>query len=293
MSIVNFDVSIPTDGEFLGRECGNSNCRRYFRIHTSSIRPEMYCPYCGMRFSNDQLHTADQVKYMGEAVSEKALEYMHHEVDAAFAELARETRGSDSITFEYTPARYKAKPVAANYREQKVDSELVCPLCTVRFQVFGVIGFCPGCRTENMLIYDANLAIIRREIESSKNPQRALRHAYNDLVSTFASFCAREAKAPDDRKNPFQGIAYSQDYFKQTKHIDILRDVTKPEILTLNRAFQKRHAYQHEDGKITGRYLKVIPEDAEFLGTQAVLTLDEFEGAARVLGKVLNHLIGR
>jgi hypothetical protein len=87
----------------------------------------------------------------------------------------------EEIKFTHTPIHYKAKPVVARYKEREVDSELTCPECGVIFQVFGIFGFCPGCRSENQAIYAANLAIVRQEIASAPDGDRALRHAYSDL----------------------------------------------------------------------------------------------------------------
>src|SRR4051794_18074419 len=57
-----------------------------------------------------------------------------------------------------------------------VDSELKCPSCATRFQVDGIFGYCPGCKSENLLIYDANLAIIKRELATTGGETRKLRH---------------------------------------------------------------------------------------------------------------------
>ncbi|MBK6965081.1 MAG: hypothetical protein IPH20_14370 [Bacteroidales bacterium] len=43
----------------------------------------------------------------------------------------------------------------------------------------------PGLQEDNTMIYEANLQIILNEVRNSNNPQRALRHAYGDLVTTF------------------------------------------------------------------------------------------------------------
>jgi hypothetical protein len=52
-----------------------------------------------------------------------------------------------------------------------------------------------------MLVYDANFNIIEREISQSKTPERGLRHAYGDLVSTFEKFCQDSAKKTGSENN--------------------------------------------------------------------------------------------
>jgi len=218
---------------------------------------------------------------------------MHGEIDKMFGKLARQFRGNSFIKFEHKPIRYRAKRVFPNYREHKVDTELLCPACSFRFQVFGIFGFCPGCGTENMLVYDANLTILRREIEGSDNPRRALRHAYGDLVSTFQTFCSRKAKGLEGDKPTFQELFPARKYFKEHSGIDILADLEDADLLTIRRLFQKRHVCQHAEGKITERYIKKIPEDGGLLGQDVELSLDEFEDGARVLRVVLDKLCRR
>ena len=152
-----------------------------------------------------------------------------------------------------TPVRYKARSVAPAYREKRVDSELSCSDCTALFQVFGVFGFCPGCRSENQAVYDANLAILRRELAAANDQGRVLRHAYSDLVSSFEHFCAGRA-SEELRKTQFQDLFKARGAFKEQRGVDILTGLSADEILTLRRVFHKRHAHIHNRGLIGDRY---------------------------------------
>jgi len=293
MSQITFTVSIPTDEGFVGRECNQRDCMRYFRVHSDCIKARMHCPYCGTLTSNDYLHTKAQVRHLERKSKEKALEHMHGEIDKMFGNFARELRGNSFIKFEHKPTRYRAKRILPTYREHKVDTELLCPECSFLFQVFGIFGFCPGCGTENMLVYDANLTILRREIEQSENPRRALRHAYGDLVSTFQTFCSQKAIQLEGEKPSFQELFPTRKYFKQCSGVDILEELTDPDLLTIRRLFQKRHVCQHAAGKITELYVKKMPEDRELLGQDVPLSLEEFEAGARVLRLILDRLCRR
>jgi DNA-directed RNA polymerase subunit RPC12/RpoP len=290
MSELIFTISVPTDGGFLGRECNASACGRYFRVHAESIKPSMHCPYCGAFFPNDQMHTQSQVHYLQEAGMEKAREYAYGELDKMFSELSGSFRGNSSFTFRHNAINYRAKAVLPRYREQKVDTELHCPDCGFLFQVYGIFGYCPGCRTENMMIYDANLAIIEREIAGSADATRSLRHAYDDLVSTFEQYCQKKAPEADDRPRSFQDIFAVRHFFKKHKSADILELLTEEQLMCIRRVFQKRHAYQHSEGRITDQYIKKMPEDASLLGTQALLSIEEFRQAALILKDVLMRL---
>ncbi|MHC4621935.1 MAG: hypothetical protein ACYTEQ_29705 [Planctomycetota bacterium] len=273
MSQISFKISVPTDEGFLGRECNNPPCGKYFRVHGESIQPHMYCPYCGMRFPRDELHTSQQIRYLERAAGEKAKEYMYGEIDKMFGKFARQTRRNQFVSFEHKPIKYRAKRVSPMYHEQKVDSELVCPECSCRFEVYGIFGFCPCCRSENMLVYDANISIIRQEIERSDNAGRALRHAYSDLVSTFQTFSTTKAKRFTGDKPSFQELFPARKFFKETTGVDVLGSLDKTELLTIRRVFQKRHACLHAGGKVTESYVKKIPEDRDLLGQVVELSL--------------------
>lgn len=291
MNTITFNIRIPTDEGFLGRECKERECSKYFRIHSDSIKDKMHCPYCGKLFDNDDLFTKDQTNYLRKVSQEKARKYMLDQADKMFSDLERSFRSSKYVTVKRRPIRYRERLIQPYYREAKVDTELTCPKCLFVFQVYGIFGFCPGCRTEDMLLYETNLSIIRNEIKDSTDQQRALRHAYNDLVSTFEMFCSKKARNIASEKPSFQELYPTRRFFKKHMNMDIFSNLSKEHMLHLRRAFQKRHVYQHAHGIINERYTKYISEDAKLIGKKADLTLDEFENAAKALRDVVKSLI--
>jgi hypothetical protein len=289
-NMITFTVSIPTDVGFIGRSCSNTGCGRYFKAHMDSLKDQMFCPYCGLQYSKNDLLTNDQEEYIKEAAIEKAREYMFGEVDKVFSKLARNSSQNRHVTIKHTPINYRAKQVSPKYEEHKVDSELICPECNCRFQVFGIFGYCPGCSSENILIYDANLAIIKAEISSSSDPNRALRHAYSDLVSTFEQYCKRKANRLTSESTRFQVLFEARKFFKQQLQMDMIDGLTNDELLTIRRVFQKRHLYEHEGDKVNDKYIRMIPEDAHLIGQTAQLSLNEILAAADVLRRMLDKL---
>jgi uncharacterized Zn-finger protein len=289
MSTVSFTITFPSEAGFIGRQCSSASCGRYFKVHENSLREEMYCPYCGQRFHRDDLFTNDQLKHAEEQGVELAKEYMYGEIDKMFARMSGRFR-SGSVRMTHTPIRYRAKPVTAAYREKAVDSELSCPDCSALFQVFGVFGYCPGCRSENQAVYDANLSILRRELAAATDQGRALRHAYSDLVSSFEYFCLGRA-SEEFRKIQFQDLFEARRAFKEQRGVDILSRLSAGEVLTLRRVFQKRHAHIHNRGIIGERYVRKVPEDAKLLGQPAQLSLEEFEAGAKALRSVIDRIV--
>ncbi len=288
---LTFQISIPTDEGFLGRECNNPDCKKYFRVFVESVEEELYCPYCGRKFSGSELWTPEQLRYAQQAAIEKAKEYMFGEIDKMFGDLARRNRGNKNVIFKHKPTNYRAKHISPNYSEKQVDTELVCPECQFRFQVFGIFGYCPKCRTENLKIYDANLVIILQEIANSQEPNRALRHAYSDLVSTFEQFCRKKAASFTQETTRFQNITDTRDFFKKHLNKNIFDGISEDEQRIIRRVFQKRHLYEHDGGIVNAKYVQIIPEDRKLLGQLAPLSEDEFRAAADILRRVLNNLI--
>jgi len=289
MSELSFSVSLATDEGFLGRECNNPQCSRYFRVHTDSIADEMLCPYCGQRFASNDLFTQDQVDFLTEVAAEKAMEYAADELRKMFGKLERQTRGNKYVSFKAGPP-YRAKTIQPRYAERKVDSEIVCPDCGSRFQVDGIFAHCVRCGIENMAVFDANLEVIRREAAAASDPQRALRHAYNDLVSMFESMCGSRSSAYSEEHGSFQDPYEARRFFKKHAKVDLLANLNDEQELAVRRVFHKRHAWQHSRGVITDRYVRKVPEDRELEGSQASLSMSEFESAVIAVRLMLDAL---
>lgn len=286
MADVSFQISMPTDEGFVGRKCGNPACARYFKVHVDSHRDEMYCPYCGDRFDKSELLTGEQMEYIKEVTAEQALEYISAELGKMFKSGLANSR---YVTFK--PGKpYRAKPIVPRYTERRVDSEILCPVCGARFQIDGIFAHCVGCGTENIAVYDANLEVIRGEVAAAGNSQRVLRHAYNDLVSTFESICGRRSAAIAAEHGSFQDPYEARRFFKTNAGTDMLAELDDDQRLAVRRLFHKRHAWQHSHGLITERYVKKVPEDRDLLGTEASLSMLEFESGAAAVRMMLDAL---
>ena len=100
-----------------------------------------------------------QMEYVKEAAIEEARAYAIDEIQKMFKSAFQ---GSKNITYKPAPRTTK-RTVHPNYVEREVDTEFECAECSTRFQVYGVFGYCPGCSCENLKIYDANWANIKRK----------------------------------------------------------------------------------------------------------------------------------
>lgn len=283
-------IHIPTKEGYVGRACNNSECEQYFKVSEESFHETMYCPYCGDSFTSDELLTSDQIGHVNDVAEQEALEYVQKQLQ----DMLKKSFGSSlskKSGITYTPGTIQKKTIHPSYEEREVDSELQCHKCGAKFQVYGVFGFCPGCREENILVYDANIKIIESEISSSSNPERQLRHAYNDLVSTFENICTRKSLLLTEDKGRFQDLFEARKHFKRHATIDILENLSQEQLLTLRRLFQKRHLYVHSDGTVNEQYVKKIPEDSNMQGQKALLSLEELKEAAVALRDVIGDLV--
>lgn len=283
-----FLISVPSDGKgFIGRACASPRCQQYFKVETSRLKDFLNCPYCGELMSKESLLTREQLNHVHRAVAEEVKIYAITEMQKMFE---RTFSGSKYITYKPGPLPIR-QSIVPRYKERDVDTELQCSECETQFQVYGIFGFCPGCKCENLQIYDANWAIIKRDIASAEDKMRQLRHAYGDLISTFEIFCARKAKKLTPERGKFQILFDARKFFNEHANVDMLAPVSASGLLSLRRAFQKRHVYIHAGGIITEQYIRMIPEDKTLLGTQAELSELELDEAASAMRIALGALV--
>jgi len=282
MKNLTYRISIPTDNGFLGRQC--KMCDKYFKIEADQIKDNLYCPYCGeLQEWNDML-TKEQESEIDNIAFQVGKRYIEDELDRAFGKMAR---GNKFITFK--PGKKTPIKKIQHHLEKEVDSQIECPSCNTKFQVYGIFGYCPGCREDNILIYEANLQIIINEVESSSNPNRELRHAYSDLVTTFELYCKKVSKNYDLGSANFQNLSNTKDFFRKL-NTDIYEGIEYSEKVTIKRIFEKRHAFGHGAGEITGSYIKNVPEDSKLIGQIAVLSQAEFLSGVSIIKKIIKNI---
>jgi Zn finger protein HypA/HybF involved in hydrogenase expression len=283
-----FHISVPGDGRgFIGRACPSPNCHQYFKVRISDHIGILYCPYCGDSFSKESMLTREQSLHVHRVGAEKVKAYAISEIQNMFK---RAFQGSSHITYKAGP-RPTERVITPQYKDRKVDTELECSDCGTCFQVYGIFGYCPGCRCENLQVYDANWAIIKRGLDSTTARTRQLRHAYGDLVSTFEVICSNKAKRLGVAASNFQDLFDARKFFKEHAQVDILGSLSSTALLSLRRVFQKRHVCMHAGGVITERYVRKVPEDVDLLGTQVMLSVEELEQAAYAMRVSIGVLV--
>lgn len=286
MSTLNFKIAFPTDSGFWGRQC--KQCDKYFKIDADKIKNELYCPYCGELQPNDNLWTKQQTQEAREIAASVGKRYIEDELEKMF-----KNAFGNSKFIKYTPEQKTIpKTSVTRHLEKPVDTEIECPTCKLKFQIYGIFGYCPSCRVESLQIYETNLQIIIQEINNSPDQARALRHAYNDVVSTFEGYCNLVAKRNELESTNFQNLKSTKELFKKYQ-LNIYSDISETEKVTVKRIFEKRHVYQHAQGQITEKYIQNIPQDRHLLNTKAELSISELTEGIDVLKKILRIITNK
>lgn len=199
---VNVPIRPDKDG-YLGRECPVKECLGYFKITpgTGIKGPApCHCPYCGHSGEPNTFFTQEQLKY-AESVAIRKL------TDAVFNDLK-------SLEFEHKPQgmfgigvslKVKQSPglPIRYYREKKLETEVLCDKCTLRYAIYGVFGWCPDCGVHNSLqILAKNLELANKELKLAETAEAELANhligdALENVVSAFDGFgrevCSKKA----------------------------------------------------------------------------------------------------
>jgi len=297
-----FSITLPPDEEgLIGRECPVAECEGYFKLQPGTgLKGESlpcHCPYCGHKAGSDKFFTKAQVEYAKSVVMRevtgallkdlKSLEFNHRPRGAFGIGISMKVSGQ--------PTRIR------HYREKKLETEVVCDRCTLRYTIYGVFGFCPDCAVHNSLqILNKNLELAQKllavaETQEPQVAQHLIENALEDCVSAFDGFgretCrvfAQKALKPEKAAEiRFQNIVAARDRVKEQFGLDFSASAASSDWETVRRAFQKRHLLAHKMGVVDEDYLSATGDSPTLLGRKVSITVSEvseFVAHLRVLG---------
>ncbi len=288
MSRINFHIPLPQSRDgYSRRKCADPSCSRAFHLQTKDAPSEIYCPYCGATGTIQETHSPEDVAYAAAVGREKAIKYAHDEFAKVFSNAFGGSSSGSFIKFTPSSQPYREKRIAPRPVTEKVDTPLVCPECQFGFKVYGIFGYCPRCRSENVQIYDENLSILKAEIARAANAPRALRSAYSDLVSTMEDFFKRKTVPDKHPANWFQRLP-NIDALATAKTGNSLGElVSVEELNALKHVFGKRHLIIHNGARIDEKYLGQFPGEPGAVGDAVPLTVEEFDLAAIAMRKII------
>jgi hypothetical protein len=302
-------VPMPRDADgLLGRECPAPKCESYFKIQPGTGLPgkdlPCHCPYCGHTAAPNQFFTKAQIEYAKSVALNQLTGALLKDMKSL--EFNHPPRGgfgigiSMTVTGQPTPIRY--------YREQKLETEVVCDQCTLRYMIYGVFGYCPDCRVHNSRqILTKNLELVEKLLGVAETQEFALaialvENALEDCVSAFDGFgretCrvfASKATKPEIAAEiRFQNVASARDRVRAQFGVDFSVGVTPAEWGHVLKAFQKRHLLAHKMGVVDEDYLSVTGDSRAVLGRKISINAPEVRELVahlKVLGSELFRLL--
>jgi hypothetical protein len=293
-----FSISIPPDEEgLIGRECPVPDCEGYFKLQPGTgLKGDnlpCHCPYCGHQAASDKFSTKAQIKYAKSVVMREVTGALLKDLKAL--EFNHRPRGAFGIGISMKVTG-RPRPLRL-YCEQKLETEVVCDRCTLRYTIFGVFGFCPDCAVHNSLqILAKNLELVQKllavaDTQEPRIAQHLIENALEDCVSAFDGFgretCrvfASKAAKPDKAAEiRFQNIANSRERVKEQFGLDFAGDVEPSDWQQVSRAFQKRHLLAHNMGVMDEAYVKATGDSPSQLGRKVSIAVLEVR-------KLLRHL---
>lgn len=300
-----FSIAIPSDKDgLIGRECPVIECEGYFKIQPGTgLKGEKlpcHCPYCGHTGGQQEFFTKAQIEYAksvvvnrvtGALLSDlKALEFNHRPTGGFGIGISMKVEGRPH------PIRY--------YREKKLETEVVCDQCTLRYMIYGVFGFCPDCGAHNSFqILGKNFDLVEKTLVVAEALEESLAqhwvsNALEDCVSAFDGF-GREtcwvfaAKALDAVKADsisFQNISRARDKVREQFGLDFAATLAESDWAHVCRGFQKRHLLAHKMGVVDDEYIQKTGDRTAVVGRKCQVDVNEVRAlvtSLRILGEKL------
>ncbi|MDI1347505.1 MAG: hypothetical protein PSV22_25960 [Pseudolabrys sp.] len=281
---------MPSDSDgLIGRECPEPKCESYFKIQLGTgLKGEnlpCHCPYCGHTEAPNHFFTKAQIEYAKSVVLNQLTGALLKDMKAL--EFNHQPRGgfgigiSMKVTGQPTPIRH--------YREKKLETEVVCDQCTLRYMIYGVFGFCPDCGIHNSRqILAKNLELVEKLLGVAETQEPALasaliENAIEDCVSAFDGFgretCrvfASKAANPESAAEiRFQNIVAARDRVRMQFGVDFAAVADPSDWAHVLRAFQKRHLLAHKMGVVDEDYLSATGDSPALLGRKISLSAPE------------------
>lgn len=298
-------ISIPPDADgMVGRECPAHSCESYFKIQpgTGLIGENLpcYCPYCGHSAAPNTFFTKAQVEYAKSVALNQITGALLK--DLKRLEFNHQPRGGFGVGISM---KVSGRPSSIRYyREKKLETEVVCEKCTLRYMIYGVFGYCPDCGAHNSLqILTKNFELVLKmlDVAETQEPaiaQRLIENALEDCVSAFDGFgretCrvfASKAAKPDKAAEiRFQSIGQARDRVREQFSVDFASTIEPSEWDSVRRAFQKRHLLAHKMGVVDEDYLTATNESAALLGRKVSITSAEVRELVTRLEKLGSDL---
>lgn len=292
-------VSVPTDENGLtGRECPKADCEGYFKIEfgtgLSGTDLPCHCPYCGHTAGQSDFWTKAQIEYAKSVALRKIGSALNK--DLKKLEFDHKPKGDFGIgiSMKFKPGR----PIPIrHYREQQLETEIICDNCTLHYSVYGVFAFCPDCGQHNSLqILKKNLEVavkmlgLAAELDEQVS-EKLVEDALENCVSTFDGFgrelCRVHAHLATNESRlkglSFQNLGHARERLLDLFEVDLAALVTSEAWINALTAFQKRHLLAHKMGVIDQEYVNKTGEMTAIPGRKVAVCAEEVKELAQIV----------
>ena len=291
------NIALPVDEDgYTGRECPNPDCEGYFKVTFGTGlagASECCCPYCGRRGEQNEFFTKAQVEF----IQSTMLNGITAELIAQLKKSEFDYRAQGPFGIGFSLKVEGTLPPIAHYREERLETEVICSNCTLRYAIYGVFAFCPDCGIHNSLqILEKNIELAEKEAALASTVEgelavRLIEDALENEVSSFDGFgretCrvnASIATTPAKVGNlSFQSLRNAQDKVQRYFSYDLASPATSEEWTFACRCFQKRHLLAHKLGVVDDDYVKSANDPDAVVGHRISIASDEVTRLAIIL----------
>ncbi len=302
-------VPIPRDESgFLGRECPVEECLGYFKVKpgTGLTGPGLscHCPYCGHSGDPNSFWTKEQIEYAKSVVVRQFADAVRKDLKHFEFDYPAKGALGIGVSMKLQPGLL---PPLRYYREQKLQTDVVCDSCTLHYSVFGLFAYCPDCGIHNSLqVLERNLALVEKQLalaaslENADLAQHLIEDALANCVSAFDGFgresCRVRASMSTNAQRAaslsFQNLDRASAAVKNLFGVDLATAVDSAAWQRVKRAFFKRHLIAHRSGVIDSKYMQDSGDPTAIIGRRIAVTADEVIDAARTIGSLGTALVG-
>lgn len=287
----------PDEEGYLGRECPEEGCLKYFKIMPGTGlpgSPPCHCPYCGHVGSSNTFHTPEQIEY----VQSVALRQIDDAIYKDFKGLEFDHKPRGGLGIGLSMKVTRSAPVRIkDYREKQLETKVTCEKCTHKFAIYGVFGWCPDCGNHNSLqMLAKNLELANKQLAlaatlDSELAEHLIGDALENVVSAFDGF-GREVCARRSADIRFQNLPSARRRVQEVFGVDFASALDPASWMAACRVFQKRHLLAHKMGVIDAEYVQRAGDPVAVAGRRVVITTQEVSEAAVLVERLADRLFG-
>ncbi len=305
----SISIAIPRDQNRLtGRECPHPDCAGYFKVEFGTgLKGEglpCHCPYCGHTAGHNQFWTKKQVEYAKSVAIRRVTDAIHRDLKGL--EFDHKPKGAFGLGFSLKVKRGRRPPVHY-YREPRLETEVVCAICTLRYSVYGVFAFCPDCGQHNSIqILRKSLEVVGKMLEMATREESAIaeRLIHNSLEDCFSAFdgfgrelcrihASKSRNCTQAERVSFQNLAGASKRLADLFGIDLSTQVEPEEWGAAVVAFQKRHLIAHRMGVVDQNYVDKTGDSLAVVGRKIIVDAGEVKRLLRTLNTLAAHTAER